>query len=150
PPRTISAGPHACPAVAASRRRRPRLPAPPSRVTLLRGDQPARAPGAEGAGLGRAAVRAVAGGRIVEADRHLERVLLRGPELHVVADRPQADAAVTAHLDGEVVDAFGARHQVLVVPELEGAVHAHELVVGDLGAPHLRPAGWPDLEEAVL
>src|SRR5213083_2296008 len=90
------------------RRRRPRLPAPPSRVTLLRCDQPARAPGAEGAGLGRAAVRAVAGGRIVEADRHLERVLLRGPELHVVADRPQADAAVTAHLDGQVVDAFGA------------------------------------------
>src|SRR6266581_784911 len=132
------------------RRRRPRLPAPPSRVTLLRGDQPARAPGAEGAGLGRAAVRGVAGGRIVEADRHLERALLWGLELHVPADGPQANAAVTTHLHGEVVDALGARYQVLVVPELEGAVHAHELVVGDLGAQHLRPAGGPDLEEDVL
>src|SRR5207247_1654412 len=54
------------------------------------------------------------------------------------------------NLHPDVADALGARDAVLSVPELEGAVHLHELVCRRLGAEHVRPARGPDLDEHVL
>src|SRR5207245_1132873 len=57
---------------------------------------------------------------------------------------------VATNLHPDVADALGARDAVLAVPELEGAVHLHELVCRRLGAEHVRPARGPDLDEHVL
>src|SRR5207249_317871 len=100
--------------------------------------------------LRRAAVPRLGGRGVAEADRHLERPALRRRELDPLADRAEAHAAVGSHLHPDVADALGARDAVLAVPELEGAVHLHELVCRRLGAEHVRPARGPDLDEHVL
>src|SRR5206468_462555 len=112
-------------------------------------DQAARTGRAERLDLTRAAVPAVAL-RVVEPDRHLERAVGRRPELHALPDGAQTDAPVLPHLDRHVGEPLGARDVVLLVPELERVVHAHELVRRHLGAEDVRAALRSDLEEDVV
>src|SRR5947208_1411225 len=120
----------------------PRLRSGRQQLTLPAGPERLR--------LRRAAVARLGGRGVAEADRHLERPALRRPELDALADRAEAHAAVASNLHPDVADALGARDAVLAVPELEGAVHLHELVCRRLGAEHVRPARGPDLDEHVL
>src|SRR5437016_6222495 len=120
----------------------PRLRSGRQQLTLPAGPERLR--------LRRAAVAGLGGRGVAEADRHLERPALRRPELDALADRAEAHAAVATNLHPDVADALGARDAVLAVPELEGAVHLHELVCRRLGAEHVRLARGPDLDEHVL
>src|SRR5439155_18522292 len=99
----------------------------------------------------RALVRRIARRIAVEANRQYQAALLHVRELHVLPVGAELDAPVAADLDGHVLDALGTRHEVLPVPEAEGAVAAHEVGGGHLCAQEVAgTARGADLEEDVL
>src|SRR5262249_38830409 len=99
----------------------------------------------------RALVRRTARCGADEADRHLEAALLHVRQLDALPVGAELDTPALGDRDGHVLDALGARHEVLPVPEAEGTVAAHEVGGRHLGTQEIAGATrWADLAEDVL